>query len=75
VPRAGSSGGGLLHRARTRRYINLPNRPLEAPFSDGVLNGETLYIAGRVGIDPKTGKPQKIWSRRSKSLHTAVVAD
>lgn len=40
-----------------RRYINLPNRPVQAPFSDGVLIGDTLFIAGRIGIDPKTGKP------------------
>src|SRR6516225_682232 len=38
-----------------RRYINLP-KPVQAPFSDGVLLGNTLYIAGRVGLDPKTGK-------------------
>ena len=38
-----------------RRYINLP-KPVQAPFSDGVLVGNTLYIAGRLGIDPKTGK-------------------
>jgi hypothetical protein len=28
-----------------RRYINLPNRPVQAPFSDGVLLGNTLYPA------------------------------
>jgi len=40
-----------------RQYINMPNRPVQAPFSDGVLVGNTLYLAGRIGIDPKTGKP------------------
>jgi reactive intermediate/imine deaminase len=39
-----------------RRYINLPGRPLEAPFSDAVLVGDTLYLAGRIGLDPKTGR-------------------
>jgi 2-iminobutanoate/2-iminopropanoate deaminase len=39
-----------------RRYINLP-KPVQAPFSDGVLAGNTLYLAGRIGVDPKTGKP------------------
>ena len=38
-----------------RRYINLP-KPVPAPFSDGVLLGNTLYIAGHLGFDPKTGK-------------------
>jgi len=42
---------------QTRRYINL-QRPANAPrgpFSDAVLIGDTLYIAGRIGLDPQTG--------------------
>jgi 2-iminobutanoate/2-iminopropanoate deaminase len=39
-----------------RRYINLPNRNVQAPFSDGVLVGDTLYLAGRLGLDPKTNQ-------------------
>jgi reactive intermediate/imine deaminase len=39
-----------------KRYINLPNKNVNAPFSDAVLVGDTLYIAGRIGLDPKTGK-------------------
>ena len=27
------------------------------PFSDAVLVGNTLYIAGHIGLDPKTGSP------------------
>jgi 2-iminobutanoate/2-iminopropanoate deaminase len=41
----------------TRQYINLPNKSVQAPFSDGVLVGNTLYLAGRIGLDPKTGQP------------------
>lgn len=26
------------------------------PFSNGVLVGDTLYLGGHIGIDPKTGK-------------------
>lgn len=44
-------------KVASRRYINLPNRPVQAPFSDGVLVGNTLYLAGRIGIDSKTGRP------------------
>ncbi len=44
-------------KASARRYINLPNRPVQAPFSDAVLAGNTLYLAGRIGVDPKTGQP------------------
>ncbi|MFN7947356.1 MAG: Rid family hydrolase [Blastocatellia bacterium] len=43
-------------QSATRRYINLPGRPLQAPFSDAVLVGNTLYLAGWIGIDPKTNK-------------------
>ncbi|MGA7908276.1 MAG: Rid family hydrolase [Candidatus Sulfotelmatobacter sp.] len=38
-----------------RSVINLPNRPANLPFSDAVLVGDTLYISGRIGIDPATG--------------------
>jgi len=27
------------------------------PFSDAVWHGDTLYISGQIGLDPKTGKP------------------
>jgi enamine deaminase RidA (YjgF/YER057c/UK114 family) len=43
--------------APARRYINLPERTVPAPFSDAVLVGNTLYLAGRIGFDPKTGAP------------------
>lgn len=39
-----------------RRYINLPGRKEVLPFSDAVLVGNTLYISGRIGIDPSTGR-------------------
>jgi 2-iminobutanoate/2-iminopropanoate deaminase len=38
-----------------RRYINLTNL-VQGPFSDGVLVGNTLYLADQIGIDPNTGK-------------------
>jgi reactive intermediate/imine deaminase len=49
-------GVSALAQAPKKRYINLPNRNVNAPFSDAVLVGDTLYIAGRIGLDPKTGK-------------------
>jgi 2-iminobutanoate/2-iminopropanoate deaminase len=39
----------------TKRYITLPNRGHNLPFSDAVLVDDTLYLSGRLGIDPKTG--------------------
>jgi 2-iminobutanoate/2-iminopropanoate deaminase len=38
-----------------RRSFNLENHSASLPFSDAVLAGETLYIAGCIGIDPATG--------------------
>ena len=38
-----------------RRIIYLPDRPAGLPFSDATLVGDTLYISGRIGIDPATG--------------------
>jgi 2-iminobutanoate/2-iminopropanoate deaminase len=43
------------HRLPDRRYINVPNRRHNLPFSDAVLVGDTLYLSGRIGIDPATG--------------------
>jgi 2-iminobutanoate/2-iminopropanoate deaminase len=38
-----------------RRYVNLSGRKVPLPFSDAVLVGDTLYLSGRIGIDPVTG--------------------
>ena len=38
------------------KFINLPNKTVQAPFSDGVMVGNTMYLSGRIGLDPKTGK-------------------
>jgi 2-iminobutanoate/2-iminopropanoate deaminase len=45
--------------AADRKYIVKP-RPSDLkalPFSDAVLVGNTLYIAGHLGLDAKTGAP------------------
>ena len=44
--------------AADRKYIVNP-RPGDTkalPFSDAVLVGDTLYVAGHIGVDPKTGQ-------------------
>src|SRR6266567_5305272 len=45
--------------AADRKYIVKPRASdMKAlPFSDGVLVGNTLYIAGHIGLDAKTGAP------------------
>ena len=39
----------------TRHAINLPDKNPQLPFSDAILNGNTLYLSGAIGLD-KTGK-------------------
>jgi 2-iminobutanoate/2-iminopropanoate deaminase len=46
----------MPEKAKTiRRYINLSSRKAPLPFSDAVRVGDTLYLSGRIGIDPATG--------------------
>src|ERR1700730_3327897 len=43
-----------------RNCINLP-RPAALPFSDAVPVGDSLYLSGRIGLDPATGvAPAKV---------------
>lgn len=48
----------VVVQASDRKYIVDP-RPGDTkalPFSDAVLVGNTLYVAGHIGLDPKTGQ-------------------
>lgn len=48
----------IVASAGDRKFIVNP-RPADTkalPFSDAVLVGNTLYIAGHIGVDPKTGQ-------------------
>jgi len=47
--------------ASEHKFMRLPDRTDNSPYSDAVLVGDTLYLAGDIGIDPKTGLlPPKI---------------
>lgn len=41
----------------SRKHVNLPNKDPKLPFSDAVVVGDTVYVSGRIGLDPQTGKP------------------
>jgi 2-iminobutanoate/2-iminopropanoate deaminase len=43
--------------ASGHRFITLPDRTDNNPYSNAVLAGDTLYLAGDIGLDPKTGAP------------------
>ena len=48
------AGLGTVKAGPARKYINTPGRTVNAPFSDAVLVGDTLYLAGRIGLKPGT---------------------
>ena len=51
-----------------REYINLGVRRPNLPFSDAVLVNDTLYVSGRIGIDPDTGVAAKEIERELELL-------
>jgi 2-iminobutanoate/2-iminopropanoate deaminase len=56
----GAALAGTAQNPPARRHFKASNPSLEkqglpVPYSDAVLVGNTLYIAGRTGIDPKSG--------------------
>ncbi len=56
-----------------REHIVLPRASLPAgvtrlPFSDAVRAGETLYVSGRLGLDPRTARPPEDVSDEARFL-------
>ncbi len=49
--------GEIVTEAQGPRYINLPGRSDDLPYSNAVLVGDTLYLAGSIGVDAETGAP------------------
>jgi 2-iminobutanoate/2-iminopropanoate deaminase len=68
---------GIAAAPVSRRYINLPAKAdaPKLPFSDAVLVGDTLYLAGYIGFDPVTGKPPADIDQEIKNLldHDALL--
>jgi 2-iminobutanoate/2-iminopropanoate deaminase len=62
----GAALAGTAQKPPVRRHFKASNPALEkqglpVPYSDAVLVGNTLYVAGRTGIDPKSGAiPQDV---------------
>src|SRR5712672_3125999 len=52
-----ATGAPLARGAPERSYIEHvgPHGSKPLPFSDAVLTQDTLYVAGHLGIDPRTG--------------------
>ena len=52
-------GSAVTATAQERRHVRLKSRDASdtRPFDDAVRVGNTLYLAGRIGLDPTTNKP------------------
>jgi 2-iminobutanoate/2-iminopropanoate deaminase len=46
----------------------LPPGITSKPFSDAVRAGKTLYVSGRIGIDPSTSKPPEDVADEARAL-------
>lgn len=57
--------------ASNRKYI-AQDPKTDLPFSEGVLVGNTLYIAGHLGLDPKTGNPPANAEEEAKLVMDAI---
>lgn len=60
--------------AGSLRHIVLPSRTDTLPYSDAVLVGDTLYLAGKIGIDPQTGKAPEDVEKEIRLLLDGVKA-
>jgi 2-iminobutanoate/2-iminopropanoate deaminase len=60
--------------AAARRAINLSDDNPQLPFSGAILAGNTLYLSGRIDVDPKTGKAPSEVDEELKLLLDRVKA-
>ncbi len=58
-----------------RKVINLPARQVAAPFSDSILAGNTLYLAGKIGLDPATRKVPADADQEARLMLDAMQAN
>jgi 2-iminobutanoate/2-iminopropanoate deaminase len=58
-------------QAGDRKYI-VASPQSNLPFSNGVLVGDTLYIAGHLGLEPQSGKPPADAEEEARLVMDAV---
>src|SRR5580658_6195466 len=57
IPLLVAAGLGLTYGASAKKKIVTPKDfPAGRPFSAGIQVGDTLYVSGQTGTDPKTQK-------------------
>ena len=59
-----------------RKYVHTKDPAFQGlPFSEAVLVGDTLYVAGHMGTDPKTGRAPVDLDQEIKLLFDGFRAD
>jgi 2-iminobutanoate/2-iminopropanoate deaminase len=59
-----------------RKYIYPKDQSYKSlPFSEAVLVGDTLYVAGHIGTDPKSGQAPADLDQEMKFLFDGIRAD
>jgi 2-iminobutanoate/2-iminopropanoate deaminase len=55
-------------QAAAHRRVNAPEMPLRpgAPYNQGVMAGDLLYLSGNIGQDPATGKVPESFPEEAK---------
>jgi len=65
--------GAASERAQ-RRYLKRPGVTATLPFSDGVLVGDTLYLSGKLGLEPGTRTPAETVEREVQLVLDSMKA-
>jgi len=65
---------GFAQAKPARKYIK-PEGTTPRPFNEAVIVGNTMYVAGHIGVDPKTGKPPADVDQEIKLLLDSFKAD
>lgn len=53
------AAGWALGKTPASRWLNPPDRKDGIPFTHAVVAGDTIYLAGTLGLEPETGQAPK----------------
>jgi len=69
-------GASTVAATAENRHVRLKSRDAkdERPFSDAVRVGPTLYLAGRIGLDPATQKPPADAAAEARNVMDQIKA-
>ncbi len=68
------SAGALLAKGEGLKRLNLPGRSDSRPFTHTIAAGETIYIAGSLGLDPETGRVPEDPMREARLMMDSLKA-